>query len=89
VNAKFPVLSIVSILIRILGWLGVVAGLYYLIYEGMIEPNLEGHKFGDGDILQIIQGFTSIIGGLVTVAIGEIIGVLFAIEKNTRKTSEK
>ena len=86
-NSKFPVLSIVSILIRIIGWLSVLAGLYYCVYQGIIEPNQEGHTFGSQDQIELLSGLVGAFGGLITVAIGEAIGVLFAIEKNTRKTA--
>ncbi|MBW2569929.1 MAG: hypothetical protein JRE47_11340 [Deltaproteobacteria bacterium] len=83
-NDKFPVLSFLSILLRIGGWLLVIVGLYFAVYEGIIEPNQPGHRFDSGDQMQLITGFIQVISGICVVAFGEIIGVLFAIELNTR-----
>ena len=84
-NNRFPVLSIISICLKALGWFAVIYGLYFFVYEGLIEPHLEGHSFSPQDRLQIIQGLSIFVSGLITAAVGEIIGVLFAIEENTRK----
>jgi len=83
-NERFPILSLISIILRIIGWIGVLGGLYYFGYEGIIEPNLEGHSFDGKDSMQIIQGLLGIFGGIIAVAFGELIKVLFAIEENTR-----
>jgi hypothetical protein len=37
------------------------------------------------DGMDIAFGVIGMISGLITIAFGEIIGVLFAIEKNTRQ----
>jgi len=39
--------------------------------------------------INIVIGSITILFGLVSIAFGEIIGVLFAIEENTRKNSIK
>ena len=83
-NWKFPVLTIVSILLRVLGALSVLGGIYLVLFEGAVEPNLPGHAFGQGDVQQIIRGLIGIGSGLLTIASGESIGVLFAIERHTR-----
>lgn len=83
-NKKFPVLSTVSNLLKIVGWLVVLYGAIYAAYEGIIEPVQPGHKFAGGDLFQLISGLGIAILGLVTVAFSEVIGVLFAIEENTR-----
>jgi len=48
---------------------------------------LPGHAYGQGDGIQIIYGIATAFSGLLWVAFGEIIGVLLAIEKNTRSTT--
>jgi hypothetical protein len=78
------VLSTVSIFINIFGWLVFAFALLYATYEGIIEPNMKGHHFGGGDLIQIISGIASAFTGLIIVALSEAVGVLFAIEKNTR-----
>lgn len=88
-NMRFPVLSIISILIRIFGWLILLAGLAYAIAQGIIEPNLEGHTFRQEDQIQLGGGIFASLFGLFFVAIGEVVGVLFSIEANTRKAAEK
>lgn len=58
------------------------------VYEGIIEPNLPRHFFTSEDAMQLISGLGFALGGLMNVALGEIIDVFFAIEANTRHTSE-
>ena len=83
-NKRFPVLSIISVIFRIIGWLVIVVGLYLVIYEGIIEPNQEGHRFSGKDLYQIYTGLGSLLLGLIVTAFGELIKVFFAIEQNTR-----
>lgn len=83
-NNKFPVLSFVSVVYRIFGFLLLLASLYYVLYEGIIEPRLPNHCFADTDLFELLGGLIGCIVSLGLVATGEVIGVLFAIEKNTR-----
>jgi hypothetical protein len=87
-NKRFPVLSIISILIRIFGWLVLIGGLFVAIYQGIIEPNLEGHSFGNRDLYELVAGISAFLIGIILIALGELVGVLFAIEGNTRKIAE-
>jgi len=87
-NEKFPLLSTVSLLIRILGALVLFVGLYYAVQEGIMEPNQSGHSFGSEDAMQLGGGLLLTLVGLGAIAFGEIIGVLFAIESNTRETTK-
>ena len=87
-NKKFPALSTVSDLLKVTGWLLVVVGVGYAAYEGVWEPNLPNHVFGGQDLLQIIGGVVLGIQGLLTFAFSEVIGVLFAIEENTRTNNQ-
>ena len=62
---------------------------YFAIFQSFIEPDQIGKYFGNldflnRDLLNILTGIPLIIAGLMCAAFGEIIGVLFAIEKNTR-----
>jgi len=84
-NDKFPLLSAISAILRIAGFLLLLPALYYFVYGGIIEPNLPGHGFGQEDLFQLLGGLLGCIIGLGVVAAGEIIGVLFSIEKNTRR----
>ncbi|MCH7959710.1 MAG: hypothetical protein IID08_06250 [Candidatus Hydrogenedentes bacterium] len=85
-NEKFPVLSTVSSILKLVGWFGVFAGALYAVYEGVIEPFLPEHMFGGEDFLQLVVGCGVGVIGLITVAFSEVIGVLFAIEENTRNS---
>ena len=85
-NNKFPVLSFVSVVYRIFGFLLLIASLYYFLYEGIVEPRLPNHHFGETDLVELLGGLLGCIVSLGLVATGEVIGVLFAIEKNTRAT---
>ena len=85
---SFPVLTIVSKLLRFLGWLLIIVGLFYFVaWEAVIEPHLPQHSFGQEDLFQLIAGIAATLLGLVAIVIGESVGVLFAIEANTRKTA--
>ena len=81
--SSFPVLSFVSQLLRVLGWIVVVLGLIAAIV-GFANPGFMVNRFAG-----MVPGLGAAISGLVIVAVGESIGVLFAIEANTRATAEK
>ena len=83
-NEKFPVLSFISIVLKIVGWIVVIPGVYFALYQGIIEPNQPGHHFATGDFIELGMGCLLTLFGLAAAALGEIIGVLFAIELNTR-----
>ena len=55
-NKRFPVLSSLSNLLKIVGWLVVVAGVLYAVYEGIIEPTQPNHRFDSGDLFQLLSG---------------------------------
>lgn len=88
-NERFPVLSIVSKILFTLGCMilavGLIVGFFELI-EFVKFLQTEGGEWywGQKDIIQIVVFVICIPGGLITMAIAEVIGILFAIEKNTR-----
>ena len=87
-NNRFPALSFISTCLKIIGWIFVVFGLMYIVAAGLIEPNMRGHSFNLSDIIDIVTGLGILISGLVAAAFGETIGVLFAIEYNTRREAD-
>jgi uncharacterized membrane protein len=84
-NTKFPVLSFLSFVLIGTGWLLLLLAFYFLIYEGLIEPNQPGHRFTNNDLMQAVGGGIALVFGIFSVATGELIKVFFAIEENTRK----
>lgn len=88
-NEKFPLLSTVSLVLRFVGVLILLVGLYLAVYEGIIEPLMPGHHYSSGDAMELGGGLLLTVISLVAVAFGEIIGVLFAIEANTRAVAAK
>lgn len=80
----FPVLSFVSQLLKVLGWIVVVVGLI-----GAISGLAMGQSFFGGRLASALPGLSAAVTGLVVVAVGESIGVLFAIEANTRAAAER
>lgn len=85
-NTKFPVLSFVSSVLRFFGWSFAIVGLLYGGWNGVIEPNLPEHFFNaSSNGVKLVGGIVGMFFGIITIAIGELIGVLFAIEENTRK----
>ena len=88
INKKFPVLSTVATL---LWWIGIIMCIVGII-PGIVElfefikfVNTTGAEWywSKADILRIITFMVGVLWGLFTMATAEIIGVLFAIEKNT------
>lgn len=84
--SKFPVLTAVSGVMRFLGWLLIVLGVAAMAY-GLLGSSRFG-AFG-GFELVVIGGVFGILNGLFVVAAGESIGVLFAIEANTREAASR
>lgn len=79
---KFPILTLLSQLLRFFGWFVVVAGL--ILFVGSVGAS-EHSVLGNMRIVGIV-GSTVVVGnGLILVVVGEAIGVLFAIEHNTRR----
>jgi|ERR1700685_2761748 hypothetical protein len=94
-NRRFPVLSTVSIVLRATGWLTMGLALVLFIYgfsqtaqldQSIALPN---SSFQLSYLVAIIVASLFVgLSGLLTVALGESIGVLFAIEANTRRATE-
>lgn len=76
---RFPMLSMVSQLLRLIGWLTVIGA----VIMAMLTLSGQGPVFGD-TTLSWLGAVLVLTGGMTTVAFGESIGVLFAIEENTR-----
>ena len=86
VNDRFPLLSFVSALLRFFGWLLFAGGIICL---GLILTQLVSDLRGLGLIVTVPGAVVGVFLGLMLVAVGEIIGVLFAIEANTRRAAER
>jgi hypothetical protein len=89
VNERFPVSSTVAKLLWgvgiLMGILGLLAlGAELLEYLKMSKPGAEW-VWSSNDFIRIVGGGLFIISGVLVMALAEIIGVLFAIEKNTRR----
>ncbi len=81
---KFPVLGFVSLMLALVGLPLIFTGIYFGLYEGVIEPNLQNHHFKPEDLIQLAGGMLALCFGLILVAAGESIRVVLEIEKNTR-----
>ena len=89
-NMKFPVLSILSKIMFITGIIVLLIGLFSGFKEGIEIFKLSGQQniswsFESKDFIYIASFILNTILGLIVMAIAEAIGVLFAIELNTRK----
>ncbi len=84
----YSVLPFVGKLLKAFGWIGVFAGIVFVFGAGVIEPSLPKHSFGPGDFWEIVGGLLFSLAALCIIAFGEIVGVLFAIEANTRQSSQ-
>ncbi len=81
---SFPVLKFVSTALAFLGWLVVVAGVLIAVAAMIVGDAFFFGRFGG-----VLAGVIVVFGGLVGVALGESIGVLFSIEANTRRAAER
>jgi hypothetical protein len=78
-NDRFLVLSTLSVILRILGWIAVVGGIILFI-AGLAS------RFGP-DVGEALTGIVIVFWGFSAVVLGELIGVFFAIEENTRSAA--
>ncbi|MCO5247712.1 MAG: hypothetical protein M9887_02015 [Chitinophagales bacterium] len=85
-NNDFPILKMLSTIIKYVSYLGVLIGAYLSVYEGILEPMKPRHYFSENDLMQLITGVSIILFSLVFIAFSELIQVFLAIEKNTRKS---
>ena len=74
-NTRFPILSILSTILKVVGILLIIGAFIGLIIQ-------------DQDAIYRLVGVLSLVLGIIVCVIGEIIGVAFAIEDNTRKIVE-
>ena len=83
---KFPVLSFVSNMLKLFGWLSVIIGL--IAFVGPFIGLGFTRDLGIGGPIVALVGLLMVGYGFGTIAIGESVGVLFAIEENTRDTTQ-
>ena len=78
-NPRFAVLSVLSVVLRVLGWIVVLFSVVigWSTYEA----------YGGVTLQFLLSTVPFIIAGLFCVVLGELIGVAFAIEANTRRTA--
>ena len=74
--------------LRAIGWAAVAGGLLYAVVAGLIEPSLPNHTFGPSDTTDLLVGSVTTVVGLLFASLGELIGVAFAIEANTRRVAD-
>lgn len=92
-NTRFPLLSLLSIILRVVGLLVfTVGGLAFfgaLVYINTTASLGSNEKYSDfiPGIISVIVSIVFAIFGIIVCVIGEIIGVAFAIEDNTRRTA--
>lgn len=81
-HESFPMLSFISGMLRFLGWAVFLGSLIYLVlWEGLLKSM--GDNNGRINLPTILSGLGLAAGGLGAVIIGEAMGVVFAIERNT------
>lgn len=90
-NKRFPVLSTIAMVLWIAGLVIAIIGAFKLgsdIVEAAKMHAEQDTEWAFGEVLEIVVSFGTLLYGLATMAAAEIIGVLFAIEKNTRERAE-
>ena len=88
-NERFPVLSGISLLSRVFGWLVLLGAPFILIStltsgKPVAELNLLVPEDQSKVAVLIGCGFL-VLGALFAIALGELVAVFFAIEANTRR----
>ena len=78
---QFPVLKAVSGILIGLGWVVLIGG----VLCSLAMPLPSGFESG-GLTFKVIMAVAVAVFGLIVIAFGEAIGVLFAIEENTRRS---
>lgn len=84
INSKFPVLSSLSKFMSIAGKVLMVGALILFVYT-IVEANLPDHYFGPTSITMSIISSVAMVLGFTSQLMAELVGVIFAIELNTRK----
>jgi len=84
-NKRFPLLSLMSYVWRVLGWLMTAGGLFSVV--SIIFGH--GDYWSDTDVVQFVMAVGVLVMGLGLVAVGEMVGVFFTIEENTRRTADQ
>ena len=85
---KFPVLDFVAGVLILVGWLAAGVGLLWLLRTLLGLIGSENEYMIGLTLLESLPPFLLFVSGLGVVAFGESIGVLFAIEANTRQAAE-
>ena len=86
---KFPMPKTISSFMGIIGYLVLMAGIYFLIFRGIIEPGRHSSGAYNWNIQSIITGGICVLSSLFIMAYSEIINVFLNIETNTRKAMGK
>ncbi len=83
---KFPVLKNLSNVLKLFAYILLIIGIgYFILYQGIYEPQLPHHRFSSSDMMQIQLGIGISIISLTIIGFAELIKVILEIEKNTRK----
>ncbi|MFC1536454.1 hypothetical protein ACFL48_01405 [Pseudomonadota bacterium] len=87
-NTKFPFLSFICGMMKVIGILLLGVGIYFGFYQGLFEPFLPKHSFGGVDAIELAGGSFALFLGVVSMLISEAVKVMLAIELNTRQETE-
>ena len=88
ISNTFPLHTFLSRSLRIVGWLAVALGVVYCVAFGIVEPILHNHRFSPENAFNLASGLAVAVAGVVLAWFGEALGVIYAIEANTRRTAE-
>ncbi|MBI4822953.1 MAG: hypothetical protein HY805_01820 [Nitrospirae bacterium] len=58
--------------LKVMGFVIIATGLYFGVYDGLIEPNLPGHHFDSGDKMELILGGSLVYLGLIGFVLSEV-----------------
>jgi len=88
-NKEFPISSFLSRLLKTVGFLLLVIGIYFALYQGITESMIGKHGFSGGDVMELGGGMAALFFGMLSMLIAETVKVMLAIELNTRNGQQE
>jgi hypothetical protein len=85
-DTRFPVLWLLTVLVRVAGVVGLFAGLGFSVYQGVLEPMLPHHHFAASDGLEAVAGGVLALFGLLGVLAGEAAAALVRVLDDVRRS---
>jgi hypothetical protein len=84
VSRRKPGASLLATALTAVGFLSFLLGLYFAVYQGWIEPGLNGHMFAAQDMSELAFGAILSLLSLILIAASRAVRLLQAIRDNLK-----